>query len=129
MGVSIHGDGYLVDQVVKDIDAFVQNHGGYRDGALRPREWFNKVAGSFGLVLDKWFLTVYNEYYEDYNPERQFVKAVEQYYFPNYDEETNEWLDFDLTSRIYFGGGANASEILADKFDNEFGYEGTFSAY
>jgi hypothetical protein len=135
MGVSIHGDAYRIIDLLEYMEAWVAKNGGYRDDALKVEDFLYKVADDFGVVLDDWFVTVYNEYYEDYNPESNFFSAVQTYYFPEVD-----WDEYDYGDehqefwpngnfRKYFGGGANSSEILEAHFEDEFGYEGKFSDY
>lgn len=128
MGVNIHGEHHRISEVFEAIESFVNKNGGYRKGALSPSEFFYKVADQFGVVLDDWFVTVYNEYYSDsgYNPSYEFDNAVQRYYFPLKDfDEAPYGQEFDLPYHS-FGDGANAEEILESLFEDEFGYDGTF---
>jgi hypothetical protein len=126
MGVNIHGKAYNVDDLVVEIHKFVEENGGYREGALAAGEFFYEIADDFGVVLDDWFVTVYNEYYEDYNPSHEFNKAVTTYYFPDRREDIQDGeLEFYPDGKR-FVGGANAGEILETHFEDEFGYEGKF---
>ena len=127
MGVSIHGDHIRVGEVIRQIDAYVKKNGGYREGALPADEFFDKVATDFGAVLDQHFVLVYNEYYEDYNPSYNFDRAVSLYYFPYVDLDEDYDKHFDLENTTYFGGGANAEEVVSAVFEEEFGDEGKFS--
>lgn len=123
MGCSINLHVYPVASLLKDIEEFVEESGGRREGALPPREFFSKVADQFGEVADGKFYVVWNEYYEDYNPAINFLKIIQEYYFPN--QDTDFWADdYETISE-----GANAHEILSDLFEDEFGYEGKFSDY
>jgi hypothetical protein len=125
MGVSIHGSAYSIDHLVVEINKFVTDNGGYREGALDPRSLIVIIGSKFGLILEDKFITVYNEYYEDYNPDYEFSAAIKEYYFPNHDSEDDS-LELYFDEYIYFGGGANAGEVLGDIFEDEFGYEGKF---
>jgi hypothetical protein len=127
MGVSIHGSAYVLADVVDQIDKYVKENGGYRDNALSAYDFLHKVAPEFGAIIDSHFVTVYNEYYEDYNPAYEFTKAVSTYYFPYVDIDEDFDKSFDLKNSIYFSGGASADEVLDDLFEDEFGYEGKFS--
>jgi hypothetical protein len=125
MGVSIHGSAYSVDYLVVEINKFVVENGGYREGALDPRSLIHIIGPEFGLILGDKFITVQNEYYEDYNPDYEFTVAIREYYFPHYDRE-NDNLELSFEQYIYFGGGASADEVLDNIFPDEFGYEGKF---
>lgn len=134
MGVSIHGEAYKVSDVISQITAFVEENGGRREDALPPAQFFAKVAPEFGLIIGDTFVTVWNEYYDEYNAASNFHGAVDHYYFPNHEKDAEEsergyWDGFWLDGGKSFGGGANASEILGSLFEDEFGYEGKFSDY
>lgn len=134
MGVSIHGEAYNVFDVISQIVEHVENNGGRRENSLPPGEFFAKVAPSFGLIIGDTFVTVWNEYYDDYNPASELLSAVDDYYFPNHEElgkqsERGYWDRFWLDGGKSFGGGANALEVLGDLFEDEFGYEGKFTNY
>lgn len=129
MGVGIHGDAYKILDLLVYMENWVNQNGGYRDNSLNVEDFLYKVADDFGAILGDWFVTVYNEYYDDYNPEFNFYCAVQKYYFPEVDwdgfDSRDEHSDFWPDSK-YFGGGANSSEILESHFEDEFGYDGTF---
>lgn len=127
MGVSIHGDAVKVSEVISQIENYVDKMGGVREGALNPVEFFEKAGPQFGIILDDHFVLVYNEYYEDYNPSYNFDRAVSLYYFPYVDVDEDYDKHFSLTGTTYFGGGANADEVISDLFEDEFGYEGKFA--
>jgi hypothetical protein len=127
MGVSINGEAYRVDDVIKQIDTYVVSNGGFREGALSADEFFHTLADDFGIILGEHFALVYNEYYESYNPAYEFTKAVSSYYFPYVDIDENYNESFSLNNGTDFGEGANADEILSAVFEEEFGYEGKFS--
>lgn len=141
MGVSINLHVYQRDRLVADILKFVKDEGGIREGALIPHDFLEKVGPEFGILTDKQFLVVWNEYYEDYNPCSNFLQAVDQYYFPGRDEDATPPEEYTkATGREYYNTfwssaydteseGANASEILGELFPDEFGYEGKFSDY
>ena len=130
MGINIHGEHHKVSDVLKAMDSFVVKNGGLRDGALSVTDFFYKVADDFGVILDDWWVTVYNEYYSDsgYNPSYEFKEAVQRYYFPHIDWDENWETDFNLPYSTQ-GEGANAYDILETHFEDEFGYEGKFSDY
>lgn len=129
MGMNIHGSYVKAYAMVAEIHDFVVENGGYREGSISADEFFSKVSLEFGIMLDGYFVTVYNEYYSDsgYNPQAQFNQAVMRYYFPERGEEIEDGdLEFYPDTKS-FGDGANAEEILDSLFPEEFGYEGKFS--
>lgn len=128
MGVSIHGSAYPLQSLLDQMDDFVIRNGGYRENALSPEGFLRTVVDDFGILLDDHFVTVCNEYYEDYNPEYNFTAAVQRYYFPEKDWDECDYGDeFYPKDDKYFGGGGNAEEVLSEKFESEFGYEGKYS--
>jgi len=122
MGVSIDVHVYEVGRLLSDIEKYVEENGGYREGALPVRQWFLKVSPEFGAVADGKFYTLWNDYYEDYSAAAEFLSAVDMYYFPEKDDWDTFWSDAYDTIE-----GANASEVLSELFPEEFGYEGKFS--
>lgn len=132
MGVSINLHVYKVDQLLNDIEEYLEHEGGRRPDSLPPRQWFMKVAESFGALENGKFFVVYNEYYEDYNPCSNFLQAVDKYYFPTRSEdeppeEDGYWETFWSDSYETCSGGVNYLEALEILFEDEFGYEGKFN--
>lgn len=140
MGVSINLHIYPVESLVREIDQFVMEEGGYREGALPAREFLSKVGNEFGRLTTDEFLVVWNEYYEDYNPASNFLSAVDDYYFPerrDHDKEDRVPEDYKDGQGYYdtfwadtyttCSEGANASEILEAVFPEEFGWDGKFT--
>lgn len=127
MGVSIHGDAFEVSKVIAQIEDYVEKQGGLREGALNPVAFLEEAGPQFGIILGDHFVLVYNEYYEDYNPSYNFDRAVSIYYFPHVDVDEDYDKHFSLEGGTYFGGGANAEEVLSGLFEDEFGDEGKFS--
>lgn len=124
MGVSINIHVYPLGKLLNAIEEHVESNGGYRKGALPARQWFMKVAPEFGIVADGKFYALWSEVFEDYNAASQFLGAVDQYYFPGYDDDDEYdtfWSDDYETA-----GGANALDVLESLFEDEFGYEGKF---
>lgn len=121
MGVSIDGNIYRVEDVVKQIEDYVNEHG-RRPGTVEPKEFFAKVADEFGTLAGDFFVIICNEYYEDYNPQYEFFNAVMKYY---YGEDEDDEHDFWLQNCITVTGGANADEVLGEVFgvDLKFGYD------
>lgn len=134
MGVNISLHVHQVETLLNEIEEHIEKNGGYREGALPVREWFLKVAPEFGVVEGNKFLVVWNEYYEVYNPASNFLKVVDDYFFPNHEElgeesERGWWDGFWSSNYTTESEGVNSSEILAELFPEEFGYEGKFSDY
>lgn len=139
MGVSISLHVYDKDKLVKSIDDFVQQEGGYREGAHRADSFLELVGNEFGRLTPTEFHVVWNDYYKDYNPAANFLHAVDKYFFPERDEDDEppqEYMDktgrrsyntFWSSDYKTYSEGANASEVLSDLFEDEFGYEGKFS--
>lgn len=127
MGVSIHGYAYLLEDLNKQVDEWLGKHGGVREGAEPFSVFFENIAGEFGIILGEHFVTVYNEYYEGYNPDYEFQKAIERYYFPGKDWDEVHYRDTLDFAGKYFGGGASAGDVLESLYEDEFGYEGEFS--
>lgn len=136
MGVSINLHVYQVPPLVREIDKFVMEEGGYREGALSPHKFLSAVGDEFGRLTTDEFLVVWNEYYDNYNPAYNFIKAVDDYYFPErkeQDEVPESYKNGQGYYDTFWGGdyeiyseGANADEILEAVFPEEFGYDGTF---
>jgi hypothetical protein len=121
MGVSINAHVYDQAALVDEINSFVNNHGGIREGALLPDEWLEKVGNEYGLLIDGKFIVVWNEYHEDYNPATTFLGDVVKYYFPETDED-----DYDFWSSNYTTIDGGVEDVLGSVFEEEFGYEGKF---
>lgn len=139
MGVSINLRVYPLASLVDEIDKFVLEEGGYREGALSPTEFLIKVGDEFGRLTSDEFMVVWNEYYENYNPASNFLTAVDDYYFPERrDREEGEgvpesykngqgYYDTFWTNKYTtYSEGANAADVLEGVFEDEFGYDGTF---
>lgn len=125
MGVSINLHVYDVPLLLADMDKYVADNGGLREGALPPRQFFDKIAEYFGPVVDGKFYVIWNEYYEEYNPASNFLSIVDRYYFP---EDEDDW-DFWSSAYSTESEGVSAKEVLSDVFEDEFGYKGKFSEY
>lgn len=121
MGVSINTHVYRVDRLLRSVEEFISENGGYREGALPAREFFMKVYNEFGAVDDNKFYVLWNEYYDEYSPASNFLIIIQEYYFPG--QDTEFWSDdYDTLP-----GGVSYSEVLSELFEDEFGYEGKFS--
>lgn len=139
MGISIDLHVYPRATLERDIEKFVVQEGGFREGAVPPERFLSLVGNHFGELTADEFYVIWNEYYEDYNPASNFLQAVQQYYFPDRephavaDEEYKQrtgreyYDDFYPNNYQTYSGGANADEVLGEVFEDEFGYEGKFS--
>lgn len=112
MGVTINGSIYRVEDVVRQIEDYV-NENGQRPGTVEPQEFFAKVAAEFGALVGDFFVIICNEYYEDYNPQYEFFDAVTKYY---YGEDEDGECGFWLSDVKGIPGGANADEVLEEVF-------------
>lgn len=124
MGVSIDAHVYDQAKLVDEINSFVNNHGGVREGALLPDEWLEKVGNEYGLLIGGKFIVVWNEYYEEYNPASTFLNDVVKYYFPH--NVRNEDYDYDFWAASYSTIDGGVEDVLGSLFPEEFGYEGKF---
>lgn len=77
MGVSIHMSSYnyyaLATQI-SDIADMAKTEG------RTAQEFIDRVLPKFGVVAGDKFLTLYNEYYEDYNAQGAFWTAIDMYF-------------------------------------------------
>ena len=103
MGVSIDLHVYDYFDLVKQITEAVEKNGGAPEGRTL-NEFVEKVMPQFGMRAGDKFITLWNEYYEDYNSGYELMHAVDLYfgtedtYLGNY-----EW-----------AGHANAYEVLEE---------------
>lgn len=104
MGMSINLESYDLNRLIKEIEK-VEERAGRPD---RTTEYFVvNILPEFGNVsytaqAEPVFITMWNEYYEDYNPASQMMRAVDLY-FGVYDTY------FGFSVDTY---GANAYEVL-----------------
>lgn len=113
MGVSIHGSAYDVASLLNEIEAWV---GDLPPGKIPVREFVRALLPHFGLVENGKFYTVWNEYYEEYNPAYEFGKAIAVYYRGVEDE----YDEFYSSSYQMYSSGANAVEVLEEILGEEY---------
>jgi len=111
MGVSINTHIYVYNQLVHDIRELVSEEPDRMPEGRSLDEFLQKVLPKFGNRFDGYFVTIWNEYYEDYNPASELMQAVGLYF-----NLSDVWLGNYKTGV----GGANAYEILTDVIGDEF---------
>lgn len=105
MGVSIDIHIYDYFELIQDIRKQVAEKASHNLPADRSiNDFVERVLPQFGFRAgDKW-LTLWNEYYEDYNAGSELFRAVEGYFGID---------DVFLSGYTWFGG-ANAYEVLEE---------------
>lgn len=107
MGVSIHGT--ILDlQKLADTLRERLSETAADTKFLEPSQFLATVAPFFGHVEGNTFYTIWNEYYDDYNPASNFMEIIERYY-------GLEGRGFDIVTSAeivdYIGEGVNAEDI------------------
>lgn len=80
MGVIIHGTYAEVDSLVLELEKSDEVRASIGNGKLPARELLELIMPHFGVVNGGKFFTVYNEYFEDYDPFSNFSSLVRRYY-------------------------------------------------
>lgn len=136
MGVSIDIHVYDRAKLVADIDKYVKQEGGYREGAIPADDFLTAVGNEFGRLTPTEFLVLWNEYYEEYNSGSNFLNAVDRYYFPERDEDSvppdsykdgKGYYDTFWSDGYGYIHGNTCEEVLSGVFPDEFGEEGNFT--
>ena len=103
MGVSIDLHVYDYFELVKAIQEVVDGLDAVPEGRT-VNEFVEKVLPEFGIRAGDKFVTLWNEYYEDYNAGSEMMRAVELYFGTE---------DVFLSGYDY-GKNANAHEVFSD---------------
>lgn len=102
MGVSIDMHIYDYFDLVKNITRQAEE-GGIPEGRS-VNEFVEKVLPEFGFRAGDKYITLWNEYYEDYNSGSELMQAASLYF----------GLDDCWLGGYDYGGSANAREVLSD---------------
>jgi len=103
MGVSIDLHIYDYFDLVKSIQEVVDGADEIPEGRT-VNEFVEKVLPRFGIRAGDKFVTLWNEYYEDYNSGSELMRAVELYF----------GVEDVFLSNYTWGENANAHEVLDD---------------
>lgn len=130
MGVSI----YPVCGLVDEIHSYIFTHQLEHARANRVTDsdhltdFINDVLDKFGFVTDdgKYFITCYNEYFEEYNAGSQIHQFFSRYFGLDPDEDYEISFELPIGGLYYCGGSADdvADDLGVEliEFNKEEGY-------
>lgn len=103
MGVSIDLHIYDYDSLVDEIRKVVESAKSVPEDRT-VEDFVERVLPHFGVRLGDKFVTLWNEYYEDYNAGAELMHAVDLYF----------GTEHTFLGGYAYGKHANASEVLSD---------------
>ena len=112
MGVSIDLHIYDYFDLIKEIKGLVDENGGIPEGRSLD-EFVEKVLPEFGVRAGDKYVTLWNEYYEDYNAGSELFRAVEKYF----------GLDDVFLGSYRTSSGANADDVLSSVFGDRYDFD------
>ena len=102
MGVSISLHVYDYFELIKSIDLLINEEPDRIPEGRTLNEFVEKILPEFGIRAGDKYVTLWNEYYEDYNAGVELFRAVELYF----------GLDDVFLGGYNSTGNANAEEVL-----------------